>query len=246
MATITTTTPPENLTGYTVNVPAGFTVSSGFGSFVLEGSYSFEEGLIEQGDFSEIFLGYNNGGLPSSNSVMFAPDFVAVSSANGFTVRISGGSQSGDSTVIQWLVDNNATFTKEGEEEPDTPETTTPHGEIYYKGELVATLVEGETITLHTKDFKFLGDIVIKNVGEAEEETPTLISFTIGSTTYQAEEGMTWADWCASEYNTDGWYEHPMTGTPSDGYVAVTLVTMEDEIIVDTEYNTGSLPEGIG
>lgn len=30
----------------------------------------------------------------------------------------------------------------------------------------------------------------------------TLISFTIGGTPYQAEEGMTWAEWCDSEYNT--------------------------------------------
>lgn len=32
--------------------------------------------------------------------------------------------------------------------------------------------------------------------------TPTLISFTIAGTTYQAEEGMTWGEWVASSYNT--------------------------------------------
>jgi hypothetical protein len=32
----------------------------------------------------------------------------------------------------------------------------------------------------------------------------TLISFTIDGTTYQAEEGMTWAEWVESEYNTVG------------------------------------------
>lgn len=31
-----------------------------------------------------------------------------------------------------------------------------------------------------------------------------LITFTIGSTTYQAEEGMTWTEWVNSSYNTDG------------------------------------------
>ena len=35
--------------------------------------------------------------------------------------------------------------------------------------------------------------------------TPTLISFTIDGTTYQAEEGMTWAEWCNSSYNTVGY-----------------------------------------
>ena len=29
-----------------------------------------------------------------------------------------------------------------------------------------------------------------------------LISFTIAGTSYQAEEGMTWEEWCDSEYNT--------------------------------------------
>ena len=31
----------------------------------------------------------------------------------------------------------------------------------------------------------------------------TLISFTIGETTYQAEDGMTWQEWVNSSYNTD-------------------------------------------
>ena len=35
---------------------------------------------------------------------------------------------------------------------------------------------------------------------------PTLITFTIYETSYQAEKGMTWAEWCNSEYNVDGWY----------------------------------------
>lgn len=35
---------------------------------------------------------------------------------------------------------------------------------------------------------------------------PALISFTIGSTTYQAEEGMTWQEWCDSEYNINNNY----------------------------------------
>ena len=41
-----------------------------------------------------------------------------------------------------------------------------------------------------------------------DASAPTLISFTVettmSSTTYQAEEGMTWTEWCDSEYNTNG------------------------------------------
>ncbi len=34
----------------------------------------------------------------------------------------------------------------------------------------------------------------------------SVISFTIDSTIYQAERGMTWEQWCDSSYNTDGYY----------------------------------------
>jgi hypothetical protein len=34
----------------------------------------------------------------------------------------------------------------------------------------------------------------------------SIILFTINSTTYQAEEGMTWGEWVESDYNTGGFY----------------------------------------
>lgn len=34
------------------------------------------------------------------------------------------------------------------------------------------------------------------------------ITFTVDGTTYQADEGMTWAEWCESEYNTVGMYTY--------------------------------------
>lgn len=33
-----------------------------------------------------------------------------------------------------------------------------------------------------------------------------LITFTIGNAEYQAEEGMTWEEWCDSEYNTESYF----------------------------------------
>lgn len=33
-----------------------------------------------------------------------------------------------------------------------------------------------------------------------------LITFTVDGMTFQAEEGMTWEEWCESEYNTDNFY----------------------------------------
>lgn len=75
---------------------------------------------------------------------------------------------------------------------------------------VLATLVvsqEGlrEVFTPSDGDF-ILADGGTFNVLKGEEGEVSLISFTIESTSYQAEEGMTWGEWCNSEYNTDGYY----------------------------------------
>ena len=46
-----------------------------------------------------------------------------------------------------------------------------------------------------------------------------LISFTIAGTSYQAEEGMTWNDWVASIYNTDGFAINDLTVVMSDASI---------------------------
>ena len=75
--------------------------------------------------------------------------------------------------------------------------------------------------------------------------TPTLISFTVqsmgmgGTFSYQAEEGMTWAQWVASAYNTN---EFVLSGNRvlTSGGIDVTLnsstVLSSDTIIDGTEY----------
>ena len=43
--------------------------------------------------------------------------------------------------------------------------------------------------------------------GVGGTSTPvSTFTFTIFGTEYTYEEGMTWAEWCDSEYNTAGWY----------------------------------------
>lgn len=39
----------------------------------------------------------------------------------------------------------------------------------------------------------------------ATKESGIVLTFTIDGTSYQAEAGMTWREWCESEYNTDGY-----------------------------------------
>ena len=53
------------------------------------------------------------------------------------------------------------------------------------------------------EDIEINFEIEIYN-GEVADEV-SLISFTIDSTTYQAEDGMTWEEWVESDYNIDGY-----------------------------------------
>lgn len=41
--------------------------------------------------------------------------------------------------------------------------------------------------------------------GEDTGNETTLINFTVDGVPYQAENGMTWEEWCNSEYNTDSY-----------------------------------------
>jgi hypothetical protein len=63
----------------------------------------------------------------------------------------------------------------------------------------VITLGEG----LKIEDGKLLLNIPVYG-GETGEVG--IITFTIADVTYTADEGMTWEEWTASEYNTDGYY----------------------------------------
>lgn len=78
------------------------------------------------------------------------------------------------------------------------------------------------------------------SIGEVDATpTPTLISFTIYTDSYQAEDGMTWGEWVASSYNTDGY-------SILDNYVFISehIVSYEgnpvisaDIIIANAEYS---------
>lgn len=49
-----------------------------------------------------------------------------------------------------------------------------------------------------------VGNVTITSTDLTLDAGPNLISFTIVGTDYHAEEGMTWAEWIDSSYNTDG------------------------------------------
>ena len=68
----------------------------------------------------------------------------------------------------------------------------------------------------------------------------TLISFTIAGDSFQAEEGMTWAEWCESNYNTGG----AIKAGDSIDYRGLTVVIgqhtvlLSEQIIHLQEYTT--------
>lgn len=82
-----------------------------------------------------------------------------------------------------------------------------------------------------------------------KQGSAALITFTINGTSYQAEEGMTWAQWIASSYNIDKWvigryeqvaeYENSTIGVYKPG--TYTWVEKNDVIIANSEYTSGDI-----
>ena len=111
MATITTTTPPENLTGYTVTVPSGWSATSGYGTFDIQG-------VIEANTFIALYIGRNPFDSNMSNFIAFGTDsggMVSFTNEDYFLFECTGGDDASNPSLIQWLIDNNATFSKEEE-----------------------------------------------------------------------------------------------------------------------------------
>lgn len=66
----------------------------------------------------------------------------------------------------------------------------------------------------------------------------SLISFTIDGTSYQAEEGMTWEQWVASDYNTGGYwlgYSDRVHSSDSDGGSHSKCVALNDVFVQNTD-----------
>lgn len=63
--------------------------------------------------------------------------------------------------------------------------------------------LDGDTLNIYDEEGLATSyDILVDGVVMDTVSAVSLISFTFGGTTYQAEEGMTWAEWVGSEYDT--------------------------------------------
>ena len=142
-------TVPTDLNGYKVTVPSGWSVSENYGEFNIQGSITTDEysrtDTLKSSDVS-LWFGVETD-YPGILGIFYYVSGWSGYEVRGgkFTLNITGGTDTTNTSLIQWFIDNNATF-----------------------------------------------------------EKPTLISFTIAGTSYQAEEGMTWEEWISSSYNTGG------------------------------------------
>lgn len=117
---------PTDLTGYRIDVPSGWTCYSGYGVFDL--SYGYYYSASGTYDDSYMYNQFAIGLSPSTSSAspnsfgLMANRVCGRYSAGGryggtrnasgpISLLVSGGSDSSNSTLIQWFVDNNASFT---------------------------------------------------------------------------------------------------------------------------------------
>ena len=106
-----------------------------------------------------------------------------------------------------------------------------------------ATLVvsqEGLREVFEPSDGEFvLADGGTFNVLKGDEGEVKLISFIIEGTSFQAEEGMTWGEWCNSEYNTEGHFVSNSKVFDKIGFVVVNNTghtVSADEVILNKTY----------
>lgn len=137
---------------------------------------------------------------------------------------------------------------------------------ITYNGK-TTELADGYIATLPCKDLKMETDVVVEAPEPAEVPTVEewdgtgvvieglvkLISFTVSGTEFQAEDGMTWSEWCDSDYNTHGAYINLGNGamtvwwqthTATKFYAVSTtdsIVSENETIIADYAYTTTSV-----
>ena len=71
-------------------------------------------------------------------------------------------------------------------------------------------------------------------VVDYEEASPNLITFTIEKGTYQAIEGMTWSEWCDSEYNA---YDVIYDSTNVIGWQGLKILNVKPSDVIVSNFN---------
>lgn len=196
------------------------TAEAGYGNFSLEAETSEISDV-----WSRLWVGYTFDPMerppiiPAANSLVW----MNAISAPQEEFTITGGTDATNATLIAWL-------------EANAEQIIEPTGNEYTLTQNLTNLTSGNITLTITPDEGYslpaqadivvtggsivsyddtTGELVVTAGTTAVEVTcesaVSTISFTIIDIhaiehTYQAEAGMTWAEWCASEYNTDDYY----------------------------------------
>lgn len=102
---------PTNLTGYTVTVPAGWSCLAIRYDYVIDGVLNSYPNDVLTG----FTFGYNGFiGQTASNTIFAWGSFAQemLTPGTSFSFSVTGGDDADKPSLIQWLVDNNATFEK--------------------------------------------------------------------------------------------------------------------------------------
>ena len=114
--TVSTTVAPSDLTGYTVTVPSGWTATAGYGYFYVYGQLHYNDAIV---DFESIGIGktFDMDAFEIINAVnnvtFYQTDFPlqTFTPSESFSFSITDG-VGVETSLIQWLTNNNATFSK--------------------------------------------------------------------------------------------------------------------------------------
>ncbi|MBQ2785470.1 MAG: hypothetical protein IJF02_03100 [Oscillospiraceae bacterium] len=151
---------------------------------------------------------------------------VALTNANDFKVATPEGAE------LAYTVKNGEAEVAEG----DTVLAVNPADGT--TGEITLTFVAPTTIQYAGK---YEGTVTFT---VAVKDVPvTIISFTIDGDPYQAEEGMTWAEWVVSDYNTTGFTNEDSLIVYNNQYVyhSSGKCYSNHTISAGVEYNLGNL-----
>ncbi len=233
-------------------VPAGWSATAGYGRFNISASVGWDNyGVGNLLAIEHFDIGYRNGASTANFIDVYASsDIFRIPSTNSAELTIEGGTDATNPALISWLEAN-------GEcQNPPAPEE--PTVTIEYNGSVIASLKAGQTATLPCKDKPMLTDVVVTvpegmGAGEVVEEwdgsytiSGGTISFTVDGVSYEAEDGMTWEQWVASDYNTDGYINNGYSIITSDRNQVVRKengwegIALTDVIIADYTYKLSS------
>lgn len=170
-----------SLEGATVTVPAGWSASAGYGIFSFNGygntdGYPLEGGSYfeEQSSINSFRIGYSgdfDGNFPQMANRIWFGNFGAIGNNSEFAIKIVDGRDITNQSLIQWLVDNNATI--EGGIYEESSGTTY---EVLYNDEVIATVEPGKKVEIHCAGDIMDYSLVVRPV--VEEPGPTILAGT--------------------------------------------------------------------